>query len=319
MSYDFRLPNITGTTEKEQIAQLKNYLLQFIPQLQWAMNTMDTQKTAIVSTIVRSGASNPSGASSTDAEATFSAIKSLIIKSADIVEAYYEEMNERFRSDYVAVSDFGTYKQEAAQEISKTSDDITQAFSNIQTIETNVGDLGANLHETKNSINSNIGTLSDNLGTLDSNLKDLKDGTEKSIGEISGSVTDIGKSLSDTKAEMETAIGEVNDNIGKLNTSIIEVTANIKSGLLDYDENEVPIYGLEVGQRNLIDGVETFNKYARFTAGRLSFYDAGGNEVAYISDYKLFITHAEVTGSLKLGGFLIDTTKGITMKWVGRR
>ena len=83
-------------------------------------------------------------------------------------------------------------------------------------------------------------------------------------------------------------------------------------------ENEIPVYGIEVGQRNTVNGVEVFNKFARFTADRLSFYDQSGEEVAYISDFKLYITNAEVTGTLKLGGFLIDTSKGFTLKWAGR-
>jgi hypothetical protein len=78
------------------------------------------------------------------------------------------------------------------------------------------------------------------------------------------------------------------------------------------------VYGLEIGQRNKIDGEEVFNKYARFTSDRLSFYDQNDTEIAYISDYKLHINHAEVLGTLKIGGYLIDTTKGLTFKWVGR-
>ena len=53
-------------------------------------------------------------------------------------------------------------------------------------------------------------------------------------------------------------------------------------------------------------------------ADRLSFYDQNGSEVAYISDYKLYISNAEITGALKLGGFTIDTERGFTLRWVGR-
>ena len=73
-----------------------------------------------------------------------------------------------------------------------------------------------------------------------------------------------------------------------------------------------------VGQKNVIDGEEVFRKYARFTSDRLSFYDQNDVEVAYISDYKIHISHAEVTGTLKLGGYLVDTSNGLTFKWVGR-
>ena len=99
--------------------------------------------------------------------------------------------------------------------------------------------------------------------------------------------------------------------------TLIEVNAHIKSGLLYYDEAGAPVYGLEIGQRTEIDGVETFNKYARFTSEKLSFYDSNDNEVAYISDKKLYITHVEVTGSFTLGGF-VDTVlpdRSVVTRW----
>ena len=51
---------------------------------------------------------------------------------------------------------------------------------------------------------------------------------------------------------------------------------------------------------------------------RMSFYDQNGTEVAYISDYKLYITHAEFTGTVKYGAFLLDTSAGFRLKWIGR-
>ena len=85
------------------------------------------------------------------------------------------------------------------------------------------------------------------------------------------------------------------------------------------DETGIPVYGIEVGQRTEVNGEEVFDKYARFTANRLSFFDANGNEVAYISDYKLFISNVEVTGSYRIG-HLVDTVQSdgsIVTKYTG--
>lgn len=98
-----------------------------------------------------------------------------------------------------------------------------------------------------------------------------------------------------------------------------ETNAHIKTGLLDTNADGTPVYGMEIGQRTDVDGVETFDKYARFTAEKLSYYDSNGNEVSYISDKKQYVTHTEVTGSSKLGGF-VDTVLsngGVVTKWVG--
>ena len=112
---------------------------------------------------------------------------------------------------------------------------------------------------------------------------------------------------------------EILTDIETLEHSLIKVSANIKSGLLYYDVNGVPIYGVEVGQKTSIDGEEIFRKFARFMADRLSFYDQNDNEVAYISDYKLYITHVEIKGSLKEGGYkdFVTDDGGIVTKWVG--
>jgi hypothetical protein len=141
---------------------------------------------------------------------------------------------------------------------------------------------------------------------------------DSSLEALSGEIDQVDTKVKDVETNISNELQTLKTQLETLNYSLVEVTANIKSGLLYTNDEGIPVYGLEVGQKNIVDGVEVFNKYARFTAGRLSFYDQNGAEVAYISDYKLYITHAEVTGTLKLGGYLVDTTNGLTFKWVGR-
>lgn len=228
MGINITLPKITATTPTEQIRQMHSYLFQVTEQLNWALSTFEKG--------IREGNESAQISSSVtltekESQATFNSIKSLIIKSADIVEAYYDEINKRLEGKYVAQSDFGTYREDTAADISANSTAISQNYTNVQTI---------------------------------------LDGIEQVIDKI-------------------------------------DVTAHIKSGLLYYDDAGVPIYGLEIGQRNEDEnGVETFNKFARFTSNKLAFYDSNDIEVAYISDKKLYITHVEVTGSFKMGGF-VDT------------
>lgn len=133
--------------------------------------------------------------------------------------------------------------------------------------------------------------------------------------EASQTISKNSKSIESFYEDMQ----EIITDLETLEHSLIDVSANIKSGLLYYDGSGVPVYGLEVGQKTSIDGVEVFHKFARFTAGRLSFYDQNGSEVAYISDYKLYITHVEIKGSLKEGGYMdiITADGGIVTKWVG--
>lgn len=252
MAIELRLPNIKGN-DREQLAQIRSYLYQLTEQLQWALNNVNTSSVNYVVQQVPSGVSSQNsqvapmdlGDEDFDAEVAFSALKPLIIKSADIVNAFYNEINTRLESLYVTESDFGTFKEETEQNITQSSTEIEQAFTDIQQI-----------------------------------------------------LTDI----------------------ENLNFTLAEVNAHIKSGLLYYDDNSIPVYGLEIGQKNTVDGEEVFNKFARFTADRLSFYDQNDTEVAYISDYRLYIRNVEITSSFKIGGF-VDTVMSsgdVVTKWVGK-
>ena len=239
---NIRLPNITANTEQGQLLQVKSYLHQLVDQLNWALKNVESGTSG--SDVYMGNAYSGTAAAGEDAKskATFNSIKGLIMKSADIVNAYYQEINHRLEGVYVAESDFGVYAEQTAQQIEETSTYINQIYENLQQIITDI------------------------------------DGLEHSL---------------------------------------IEVEAHIRSGLLYYDEDGSPIYGLEIGQRTEIDGEVVFNKFARFTADKLNFYDSNGIEVAYISDKKLYITHIEVTGSFTQGGF-VDTTKAdgsIVTKW----
>ena len=44
---ELRLPNIKGKSEREQLAEIKSYLHQFVEQLQFALNSMPTQNSYV--------------------------------------------------------------------------------------------------------------------------------------------------------------------------------------------------------------------------------------------------------------------------------
>ena len=243
MSMDIRYPNITAKDSEAQLLQVKSYLHQLVDQLNWALKNVESgasESDVYVNTSAAGG-----GGADAKSKATFNSVKALIMKSADIVNAYYQEINHRLEGVYVAESDFGVYVEQTAQEIEANSASIDLLFTNLQQI----------------------------------------------ITDIEG-----------------------------LEHTVIEVEAHIRPGLLYYADDGSPVYGLEIGQKTEINGVEIFNQFARFTAEKLSFYDSNGIEVAYISDKKLYITHIEVTGSFTQGGF-VDTVladRSLVTKWIER-
>ena len=146
---DIRLPNITAATEKGQLEQIRSYLYQFAEQLNWALSNIDTKATEATQKIE---ATTKDKNAAEQAQATFSEVKSLIIKSADIVNAYYEEINHRLEGVYLAQSEFGTYKQETSATFSATSENIGILFNNQQTINTNVGNLSDSIDSVGDSV-----------------------------------------------------------------------------------------------------------------------------------------------------------------------
>ena len=105
MSINLRFPNITGHTEAEQIAQIKSYLHQLVEQLNWALPSIESGSGAVTATSTE----NPSGDVSAE---SFYELKSLIIKSSDMLNAYYEKINKKLESQYVSQADFDAYKLE---------------------------------------------------------------------------------------------------------------------------------------------------------------------------------------------------------------
>ena len=142
---NLRLPNITGASEREQLSQMKSYLHQLVGDLQFALQNVDSSNEGAVNPTPKSllpsvGISPRAiGGASSDPRSTFESIKALIIKSADIVEAYYEEINKRLEGVYVAQSDFGDYAQKTSQEIEENSTSTTRWFENLQVIITGQG------------------------------------------------------------------------------------------------------------------------------------------------------------------------------------
>ena len=139
---ELRLPQITGRTEREQLEQMKAYMFQLTRDLNFALKVVKANETQ-TKQMTQGGAENGSQTTTEQESAmeTFSKVKNLIIKSADIVNAYYEVINKKLESIYVAESDFGTFKERAEGEFEATSENFTQHYTAIQEITDAVNNL----------------------------------------------------------------------------------------------------------------------------------------------------------------------------------
>ena len=91
MSYMLRLPEINAVTDREKLQQIKSYLYQMTQELNFALESVDKSQKELVETTVASASKAVKDA--TTPQKTFAAVRDLIIKNAEIVEAYYETIN----------------------------------------------------------------------------------------------------------------------------------------------------------------------------------------------------------------------------------
>lgn len=133
MSYDFRLPNINAETEAGRLAQMQSYLYQLVQNLNWALNSIETNGGSGSIQVLQKTDSSGSIAKPEVAD-IFAELKPLIINSADIVSAYTERIERVLKGEYVAESDFGTYTETVSARFEETATAMTQYYTEIQTI-----------------------------------------------------------------------------------------------------------------------------------------------------------------------------------------
>lgn len=242
MSIELRFPNINAPTTEGQITQMKSYMHQFVQQLNWALNTVNEAASGNTSSVVMSNQSKEM--TPEEAANTFNSIKSLIIKSADIVKAYEETIFNDFSGEYFAESDFGTFIENTNRFVTENSRGVTEAYESLASI-----------------------TNTEGTGGLDEAIKEVR-----------------------------------------------LTKAYIKRGELGHDEKGNAIYGVAVGEYDNESGKS--QKYAWFTAGKLSFFNENGYEVAYISRNKLYINDAQFLGDVIIKNYKLDTSDGLAFIWI---
>lgn len=89
MSTNLRYPNITAASEREQIAQIKNYLYQLVDQLNYALPAGGgTAQTVNVQGV----------------EMSYYDLRTLILQEVQEVQATFDELSKKFETDYVKTS-----------------------------------------------------------------------------------------------------------------------------------------------------------------------------------------------------------------------
>ena len=154
--------------------------------------------------------------------------------------------------------------------------------------------------------------MSDDWGTFQENISSTIEATAESVVQ---------------SYSYDSAIHTLQEESAGFSAYKISTEGYIRQGFIDYDENNVPIVGIAIGQ-GLTSTTVTVNgteyqqidnaaSCAFYTATKVSFR-INGQEVAYVSNRKLYIGDVEITGSVVLGGkWMLSTANGLTIKWIG--
>ena len=235
-------PRLTGGTE-DQLRQITSYLYQLQRDLNVALDSVDKS-------ISLSASQTAQTAAQKETSAAAKTLKSLIIKTANFVKQEMDSWTELLEGNYLAISDFGTYREEVTQEITTTATEIVNSFNFNSTLEA-------------------------------------------------------------YRARIE----ELEADNSVLNSYKVQTEQYTKTGLLYFDEFDVPVYGYAVGEvltRVTVNGEETVRRedlMATWSAGRLNFWQ-GGNIVAYYANNKMYVTDGEFLNSLQIGDWIITTAGG---------
>ena len=130
MSADLRLPSITAQTLPGQIQQIQSYLFQLVQQLEYAFDALwMTAPAAAVQAQTTESTGDPS---EMEAQAIFNSIKPLIMRSADIIKAYYQKMSEMMKGEYVSQSDYTSFASATNTALKNLSDAVDPLTDHIR-------------------------------------------------------------------------------------------------------------------------------------------------------------------------------------------
>ena len=299
MSVDFRQPNISGS-DHEMLLGIRSYLFQLREQLQYFAD--DLQKNGVAgggggitnntTTIINQSTSSGTGEikppTEEEAELTFNAIKSFIIKSSDIVDSYYTKIDSMILATgkYVAQTEFAGYKENADEKY------VDKANYN-----TYVAEVEARLevHSTDREVNH---TLTEAIG------KDRTEKIDSEVGKVKEDLAGYGRVY---QYEGEAAI-------------IRKSQGYIKAGFLGETAEGEKEYGIEIGLEES-EGSASVKSIGRFSSQRVVLYDQNGQPGAVLNNSSLLADNVVIDKQQQTGKFvdIVDANGNITTKWVGKR
>ncbi len=140
------MPACPAGSLQQQVMQQYSYLFQMAQQLNLALEQMDQTEHGAV----RAGTASGGAAGGTrQADGQYQKLRSMIVKTADMVKHSTEELTARLNEEYVAVSDFGSYVASLSAYLEANPEAVTQYYSFFSDLKADVEAVDAAFHHYK--------------------------------------------------------------------------------------------------------------------------------------------------------------------------
>lgn len=120
-------PRFAGEPEA-QLGQMHTWLFQLVEQLNVAMSVVQAQDGAAAQQGT-GGGDDSNVPTADDLNSQRDQLKSLIVKTADIVRLEMQREIKRLESNYLALSDFGKYREDISREIEETASGTVESYA----------------------------------------------------------------------------------------------------------------------------------------------------------------------------------------------
>ena len=236
-------------------------------------------------------------------------MSSYLFRLSEMLNVALNSLSER---SYASATELQVSKAESVNK-SQATDTTVASYNELRGLINNTSQfVHTELDKLSTELERQYVAISDDWGTFQENISSSIEATAEGIVQSYG-----------YDAEIQT----LQEEAAGFSAYKISTEGYIRQGFIDYDENNIPIVGIAIGQgltssTVTINGVEyqkidSTASCAFYTASKVSFR-INGQEVAYVSNRKLYIGDVEITGSVVLGGkWMISTASGLSIKWIG--
>lgn len=149
-------PPMLFGSETEQLMQMRSYLFRISEMLNVSMGE---QQEAIEKAATQQAAAVTDEQLGKEIDGQYNRLKSLVVKTADIVRAEMTMIETQLRQQYIAKSEWGTYEENINNDIKATATEIVQSYdydAKIAEVQAGVADFEAYRIQTSGYIQSGI-------------------------------------------------------------------------------------------------------------------------------------------------------------------